>query len=98
EIMNSGAAILALSARRPILGPNMGSLPELQQLVGADWVRLYEEGISHAHLAEALAWAAAPRRQLSLKPFAWADIAQQTLSFYRSLNPRVRALKLRARS
>jgi len=91
EIMNSGSAMLALSAARPLLGPNMGSLPELQQLVGADWVRLYDGRLSSSHLAEALAWAAAPRRQLSMEPFAWTDIARQTLGFYRSLNARAPA-------
>jgi beta-1,4-mannosyltransferase len=87
QITNSGSAVLALSAGRPILGPRMGSLPELQQLVGEDWVRLYDGQFSYSHLAEAIGWAAAPRRPLSLKPFAWPDIARQTLGFYKSLNP-----------
>jgi hypothetical protein len=89
EVTNSGSALLALSARRPILGPNMGSLPELQQLVGADWVRLYDGQISRAHLEEALVWAAVSRLQPCMKPFAWKDIASQTLGFYKSLKPRV---------
>ena len=86
QITNSGSALLALSARRPILGPRMGSLPEVQQLVGEDWVRLYDGSLSHSHLAEAIGWAAAPRRPLSMKPFAWPDIARQTLGFYQSLS------------
>ena len=92
QITNSGAALLALSARRPILGPRMGSLPEVQQLVGEDWVRLYEGQFAHLCLAEAIGWAAAPRRPLSMKAFAWPDIARQTLGFYESLNPRARNL------
>jgi beta-1,4-mannosyltransferase len=87
HITNSGSALLALSAGRPILGPRMGSLPEVQQLVGEDWVRLYDGQFSYSHLAEAIAWVAAPRRPLSMKPFAWPDIARQTLGFYKSLNP-----------
>jgi beta-1,4-mannosyltransferase len=90
QITNSGSALLALSATRPILGPRMGSLPEVQQLVGADWVRLYDGEFSYSHLAEAIGWAAAPRGPLSMKPFAWPDIARQTLGFYRSLNPHAR--------
>jgi beta-1,4-mannosyltransferase len=90
KITNSGSALLALSARRPILGPRMGSLPELQQLVGADWVRLYEGQLSRSHLLEALAWSTAPRQQLCMKPFSWKDIARQTLGFYKSLSPRAR--------
>jgi beta-1,4-mannosyltransferase len=87
QITNSGSALLALSAGRPILGPRMGSLPEVRQLVGEDWVRLYEGQFSHSHLAEAIAWAATPRRPPRMKPFAWPDIARQTLGFYKSLNP-----------
>jgi len=41
---------------------------------------------SYSHLAGAIEWAAAPRRPLSMKPFAWPDIARQTLGFYKSLN------------
>jgi len=92
QITNSGAALLALSAGRPILGPHMGSLPEVQQLVGEDWVRLYDGQLSRSHLMEAIRWVAAPRRPLSMKPFAWPDIAKQTLGFYKSLNPRARNL------
>jgi beta-1,4-mannosyltransferase len=92
QITNSGSALLALSAHRAILGPRMGSLPEVQQLVGEDWVRLYDGDLSRSHLLEAIRWAAAPRRPLSMKPFAWPDIARQTLGFYKSLNPCARNL------
>jgi beta-1,4-mannosyltransferase len=85
EVTNSGAALLALSAQRPILGPNKGSLPELQQLAGPDWVRLYDGSISCAHIIEALAWMEAPRGPLNMKPFSWGGIATETVGFYRSL-------------
>lgn len=45
-ILNSGAAIFALSRARPVLAPNIGSLPELQAIVGSDWLRLYDGEIS----------------------------------------------------
>ena len=41
DIMHSGSAILALSFNKPVLVPARGSLPELQALVGTDWVRTY---------------------------------------------------------
>ena len=41
-ILNSGAAIFALSRGRPVLAPRTGSLPELQATVGTNWVRLYD--------------------------------------------------------
>ena len=45
-ILNSGAAIFALSRARPVLAPNTGSLPELQAIVGSDWLHLYDGEIS----------------------------------------------------
>jgi beta-1,4-mannosyltransferase len=87
EVTNSGAAVLALSAQRPILGPNMGSLPELQQLAGPDWVRLYDGRISRAHIMEALTWMRAPRGPLNMQPFSWEAIAAETIGFYRAVTP-----------
>jgi len=46
NILNSGAAIHALSRHRPVLVPRMGSMPELQDIVGSDWVHLYEGELS----------------------------------------------------
>lgn len=50
RILNSGAAIHALSMNRPILVPNQGSMPELRELVGADWITLYDGSLSYGHL------------------------------------------------
>jgi len=41
-ILNSGSAFLALSRGRPVLAPASGSLPELREAVGAEWIHLYE--------------------------------------------------------
>jgi beta-1,4-mannosyltransferase len=42
NILNSGSALLSLSRNRPVLAPNMGSLPELRDTVGPSWVYLYD--------------------------------------------------------
>lgn len=55
-IMNSGAAVLALSRGRPILAPRMGSLPELADLVGSDWVRLFDGELDGAALQQFVDW------------------------------------------
>ncbi len=51
KLGNSGVAILALSHHRPILAPNLGSMPELRQDVGGDWVHLFDGPINSAHLS-----------------------------------------------
>lgn len=88
KITNSGAALLALSARVPILGPNLGSMPELQHHVGSEWVRLFDGRLSQSQLRDALMWLEAPRPALpDLKAFSWPRIATETLRLYRSLTP-----------
>jgi glycosyltransferase involved in cell wall biosynthesis len=87
-ITNSGAALLALSAQLPILGPNMGSMPELQHLVGSEWVRLFDGKISQTQLREAISWLQTPRGAPDMKPFSWPRIASETLAHYKSLTSR----------
>jgi glycosyltransferase involved in cell wall biosynthesis len=45
NILNSGAALFALSRNRPVLAPRLGTLPELQAEIGSDWVELYDGDI-----------------------------------------------------
>ncbi|MGN8199400.1 glycosyltransferase [Salinisphaera sp. RV14] len=42
DIFNSGTALLSLSFDRPIIVPRAGALPELEQEVGSEWLRLYD--------------------------------------------------------
>ena len=46
NILNSGVALHSLARNKPILAPRTGSLPELQQTVGGDWVHLFDGDIS----------------------------------------------------
>lgn len=87
RILNSGSAILALSHDRPVLVPPLGSMLELQQMVGRDWVIDYEGELSGPILEKALAAAcqrsedAAP----NLSPLEWDRIARQTIAAYECL-------------
>ncbi len=83
DITNSGSALLALSFDRPVLVPDRGAMGELQSLVGADWVRTYEGGLSPEVLAGALEWAAHRSDEPApLDALEWREIARQTLSAY----------------
>jgi hypothetical protein len=66
----------------------MGSMPELQHLVGSEWVRLFDGNISESQLREAITWLRAPRGTPDMKPFSWPRIATETLALYRSLTSR----------
>ncbi len=82
DILNSGAALLALSFDRPVVVPALGSLRELQETVGKDWVRLYEGDINaqilERHIADTL-----PRNgKCPLECFNWDSIADKTIGLY----------------
>lgn len=91
EILNSGAALLALSFGVPIVVPAIGSLAELQDLVGEEWVFTYRGEISPAILSQARAWASArsPEARADLEKrldeISWPAIAAKTRAFYASL-------------
>ncbi|MFF2371014.1 glycosyltransferase family 4 protein [Agromyces sp. NPDC058110] len=83
-IQNSGSAILALSADRPVVVPALGAMRELQEQVGADWVRCYEGEFDADELARTLEWAARPRADRApLDRLDWGPIAQRTVEAYR---------------
>jgi glycosyltransferase involved in cell wall biosynthesis len=62
NILNSAAALFSLSRNRPILAPNTGSLPELQETVGRDWVYLYDNEFSVEVLREFREWMLTTKR------------------------------------
>jgi beta-1,4-mannosyltransferase len=86
RILNSGAVLLALTFERPVLVPDLGSMPELQQAFGTDWMRLYAGDLTAAELAAASDWARAARRaELDLRAFDWRTIALRTRAIYEGL-------------
>lgn len=87
NILNSGASLLALSFNKPVIVPSLGSMRELQELVGNQWVYCYAPPLNSENLKRGIEHllncdrpAVAP-----LEPFGWQRIAQQTLSFYRTV-------------
>ncbi|ANJ26282.1 glycosyltransferase family 4 protein [Agromyces aureus] len=83
-IQNSGSAILALSADRPVVVPALGAMRELQDQVGSEWVRCYEGDFDAAELARTLEWAAIPRPDRApLDRLDWNAIARSTVEAYR---------------
>jgi glycosyltransferase involved in cell wall biosynthesis len=86
EILNSGSAILALSFDRPILVPARGALAELRDLVGPDWVALYEGSLTEEIVRNAVQWTKA--RPVScdarapLDALDWDRIARLTIQAF----------------
>jgi glycosyltransferase involved in cell wall biosynthesis len=87
DVLNSGAAIYALSRNRPVLAPSMGSLPELQQEVGPTWVHLYDGDLTPGVLAGFVQTLRVERPQptADLSAFEWPDIGRQLAKFIVSI-------------
>jgi len=87
RILNSGSAILALSFDRPVLVADLGSLRELQEAVGPEWVRLFEGDLTPEVLSDALGdFLDQPRSDHApLEALSWSRIGHGTASAYQSL-------------
>jgi beta-1,4-mannosyltransferase len=85
RVTNSGSAHLALSFDLPVLVPDEPVFEELENLVGARWVKRFNGDLSADHLAAAIAWARGPKLRPDLSALDWQIIADQTALFYRSV-------------
>lgn len=87
RILNSGAALYALSRNRPVLAPRQGSLPELQSTVGQQWVHLYDGDLTSAVLHDYVERLrhSSDGRTLDLSAFDWHGIGERIRSLLRTL-------------
>lgn len=88
NILNSAAALYSLSRNRPVLAPNMGSLPELRDTVGHDWVYLYDGKFRAGVLVEFREWMLKTRRATSapLDAYELSRIGQNLRGFIEAMN------------
>ncbi|MCW2747881.1 MAG: glycosyltransferase [Nocardioidaceae bacterium] len=86
-IQNSGSAILAISADRPVLVPDLGAMRELADQVGHDWVFLYDDDLDEEDLSAALDLATSPDRPRApdLAALDWEAVAASTVAAYREV-------------
>jgi beta-1,4-mannosyltransferase len=91
NILNSGSALLSLSRNRPVLAPNMGSLPELRAAVGADWVYLYDGEFSQQVLVDFKEWMLKTERVgvAPLDAYEWSRIGQALRGFIEIMRGRM---------
>jgi glycosyltransferase involved in cell wall biosynthesis len=84
-ILNSGSALLSLSLNKPVLVPDLGSMGDLRNDFGSEWVRTFSEDLDSTALESALDWAAQSRPAVCCMPekYNWRSIRAETLRFYR---------------
>ncbi|WP_424943470.1 glycosyltransferase [Aliiroseovarius crassostreae] len=88
DVLNSGAAIFALSVGCPVLASDTALFRELQAQIGEGWVRLIDGALDGSQLAQGLAAAETLRKSgetPDLTPFDWSRIAALTVQFYRDV-------------
>lgn len=86
DVLNSGSALHAISRFRPFIAPKLGSLVELQQQIGRDWIYLYDGELTPETLTAALAWVKNTKRVAPpLAGFQWDSIASALSHFLRKL-------------
>ncbi|WAC28629.1 hypothetical protein [Ancylobacter sp. SL191] len=87
DILNSGAALYALSRARPVLAPRLGSLVELQAQVGAAWLYLYEGELTAEVVTDFTRWLRATPRgtEPDLSAHEWDEIGRRLDAFFRHL-------------
>jgi beta-1,4-mannosyltransferase len=84
RLLNSGAALLALSLRRPVLVPETCAMRELANEVGRDWVQMYAGTLTAAHLEAAVDSVADldPNDAPNLTARTWTACAAATYRVY----------------
>jgi beta-1,4-mannosyltransferase len=86
RVLNSGAAMLALTFARPVLVPDLGNMREQQEKLGVQWIMLYEGELTESALAEASRCADATQAPPpNLTGLGWAERAEQTIRVYEEM-------------
>jgi beta-1,4-mannosyltransferase len=87
DILNSGAAILALSRQRPIMVPSLGGMLELKEAVGANWVFCYSGDLTSEKFREFIGWVKTTPRDSppDMTSFDPEIVAASTVRFYHLL-------------
>jgi beta-1,4-mannosyltransferase len=87
NILNSGAALFALSRNRPVMAPRLGTLPELQDEIGEDWVDLYDGEIIEDGIRTFAARLREPQAPVAdLSRYEWGPIGETIGRFFDQLS------------
>lgn len=82
--LNSATALLALSANRPLIAPQAGSLIELAEAVGPEWVALFPPPLTGESLRASIDSLAGARRgsEAPLESFDPGQLSQRLLAVF----------------
>lgn len=86
RVVNSGSTLMALSLGLPVVAPDQGSLRDVRDVVGPEWLHLYSGQFTEDVLYRAQSWLEErphySRADLSF--YDWGPIARRTLDAYQA--------------
>lgn len=83
RILHSASVILALGLNRKVLAPKTGSLYELQERVGPDWLTLYEGGLNARDIRQFTSCIPSPTERCpSVYQAGWDGTAEAAIDLY----------------
>jgi glycosyltransferase involved in cell wall biosynthesis len=85
KLLNSGAALLALSLGSPVLVTSSPSMLELAEVVGGDAVQLIESPDQFGAQMVEVSNGGASGTGLDLELLNWSKLSRKTVSFYQEL-------------
>jgi len=86
SILNSGAAILALSYNRPVLVPKIPSLLEYKELLRTDHIIFYDGELNKDMLQTTIGYLKKNTLdKINLEPLSWDNISKETKLFYEEI-------------
>jgi beta-1,4-mannosyltransferase len=81
-VLNSASVLLALSFSCPVLASCLGTMPDLEEQVGSDWIMLYGGELDLQTLQRAIAWTRLSRQQTPALGFCdFGGVVTDTLAF-----------------
>ncbi len=85
RFLNSGSILYALSRRRRVLAPAVGSVPEIAADVGPGWIVTYEPPLDAAALDAAMSSVDEQVDPPQLEDYRWAVVGPEIAAFVASL-------------
>lgn len=87
DVLNSGVLFHALSRYRPVVAPRRGSIPQVRDEVGENWIHLFEGEFGVDTLEQAIAWLRATSRDAppDLSGQDWDVIGAEIAGFLKSM-------------
>ena len=86
EFLNSGSVILALTFDKPVLAAQKGSIVELKQSVGNEWLKTFKNTLEKKDIETTMRWVRQERQcKCPIEHLNWNLISKNTIKYFKSV-------------